>query len=92
MGFHIVIFIIQNCIPVYNKKIISCIDTDFGIIKSYLLSTYIYKLELLIIKCVHKLNCCKDNRFRNWNWQISAKGKGEVVLVHDMNVCERAEV
>jgi len=54
MGFHAVIFIIQNCIPVHNKKILSCIVTDFGIINSYLLSTYIYELELLITKCVHK--------------------------------------
>ena len=54
MGFHAVIFIIQNCITAHNKRILSCIDTDFGIIKSYLLSTYIYKLELLITKCIHK--------------------------------------
>jgi len=44
MGFHAVIFIIQNGIPVRNKKILTCIDTDFGIIKSYFLSTYIYEL------------------------------------------------
>jgi len=65
MGFHAVILIFQKCIPVHNKKILSCIDIDFGIIKAYLLSTYIYELELLIVKCVHKSNCCKDNRFRN---------------------------
>jgi hypothetical protein len=65
MGFYVVIFVIQNCIPVHNKKVISCIDTDFGIIKAYLLSTYIYELELLITKCVHKSSCCKGDIFRN---------------------------
>jgi hypothetical protein len=64
MGYRAVIFIIQNFITLI-LKIFSCIDTEFGIIKSYLLSTYIYNLELLIVKCVCKLSCCKDNRLRN---------------------------